>query len=188
MIYLENRVASTYPSDFDRSWYSQVGSKIMISMIIAIFSPHIINLFLIPCKRCRMRQKAQKKTFQRDMNKVLTPPEFKISFSYAIAMNIMFVSLTFSSGMPFLYGSGFFSLITTYYSEKYIGNHWTIIYMTFSIAVARFCRKPPGYDSVQNDLIIKSMPFALLLHCSVAVWIYGCGEIFPYVTCLSCCC
>ena len=116
-------MASTYPSDFDRSWYSQVGSKIMISMIIAIFSPHIINLFLIPCKRCRMRQKAQKKTFQRDMNKVLTPPEFKISFSYAIAMNIMFVSLTFSSGMPFLYGSGFFSLITIYYSEKYIGNH-----------------------------------------------------------------
>ena len=96
----------------------------MTSMIIAVFSPHLINVLFIPCKRCSIRRKGKKAVFQKDANKIYTPPEFKISFSYAFAMNILFVSFTFSAGMPLLYITAFLSFLTINYSEKYIGNYY----------------------------------------------------------------
>jgi len=159
-------IRSTFPNDFNQSWYSQVGGKIMTTMIIAVLSPHLINVMIIPCMRCLRKRKSKKIVFQKDLNHVFTPPEFKISFNCGIALNILFVSLTFSAGMPLLYITGFASFFMINICEKYI--------------VARNCKKPPSYDDKLNQIMISYMPFALFLHCVVAIWMFGCPEIFPY--------
>ena len=90
-------------------------------MIIAVVSPHLVNLLLIPCFRCLRKRKAKGVLFQKDLNKIYTPPEFKISFNYGIALNILFVSLTYSAGMPLLYITAFGAYFFINYSEKYVG-------------------------------------------------------------------
>jgi len=130
------RISSIYPSDFDRSWYSQVGGKILAPMIIAMFLPQLFNLLLIPLKKCMIQVKAKSATFQKDLNKIFTPPELDISLRNAVAMNILFVSVFFSSGMPLLYIIAFLTLTGMYYSDKYIGKlliHGIfLLYMAFS--------------------------------------------------------
>ncbi len=90
-------------------------------MIIAILSPHLISVLIIPCIRCLRTRKAKKMIFQKDLNNLYTPPEFKISFNYGIALNILFVSITFSAGMPLLYITAFASYVSITICEKYIG-------------------------------------------------------------------
>ena len=68
-----------------------------------------------------MRSKAKKAVFQKDLNKIFTPPEFKISFYYSIVLNVFFVSFIFGAGMPLLYITAFSTFVLINYSEKYVG-------------------------------------------------------------------
>ena len=54
------------------------------------------------------------------MNKLLLGPEFEMVSKYAAALNTIFVTLFFCSGMPIMLPMAFASLFLQYCSEKYL--------------------------------------------------------------------
>ena len=48
---------------YSRDWYLNVGEKIIISMIINIFSPHVIYILTIPFRKKLRESKAKKCRF-----------------------------------------------------------------------------------------------------------------------------
>ncbi len=102
---------------------------------------------------------------QGDLYKLFTPPNFDLSVKYAFALNIIFVCLFYSSGMPLLLLFGFLGLLFMYWSEKYI--------------VLKYSKKPPEYDSNLNKKVMRILPLSLILHLAISLFIYSEQTIFP---------
>ncbi len=70
------------------------------------------------------------------MNNWLVGEEFSLIYPYAIALNTIFVTLLFSSGIPILLWFGTLSLFLQYWSWKYL--------------LLRYNKSPPAYDYSLN--------------------------------------
>ena len=69
------------------------------------------------CDRRRTKQLTQ-----AGYEKVNTPPEFNFGTRYAHVVANIWITMTYSSGMPFVYIIQFFSLLITYWIDKYLSN------------------------------------------------------------------
>jgi hypothetical protein len=76
---LQKENATSFSTDFDRAWYIQVGTKITITMMIAIFSPHVINFVSTPLRRWLRKRGARKAILQKDMNSLSVGPSFEFT-------------------------------------------------------------------------------------------------------------
>ena len=84
---------------------------------------------------------------------------FKLEDRYPILLNVIFVTLTYSSGMPILY--------------PIAACTFGIMYMTDKIALLRLYNRPPKYKASLAKLTLDILPIALVLHLCIAVWMYG---------------
>ena len=96
-------------------------------------------------------------------------------------MNVIFVCLTYSPGMPALYITSFLDLLLTYLTDKWIckiyHNH---MFHNLSIVLRR-ARNPTNYDE-KLELIVRDILFwIILIHLTFAIWTYGNVYIFPSV-------
>ena len=71
----------------------------------------------------------------------------------------------YSAGLPILNIFCFFTIVFLYWVDKYlILNHY---------------KKPPKYSENFNDRILTLLPFAVIIHCAIAQYMYGTEHIFP---------
>jgi len=79
-------------------------------------------------------------------------------------MNIVFVSLFYSTGLPLLISATFIYLTSTYYIDKFM--------------MFRFCRTPPNYPKELEKSIRTICWIVVPLHCILSVWMLGSTKLF----------
>lgn len=152
-------------SDFDRNWYTLVGIKIILPVIIGVMIPTLSNLLLSAAGYLIKKLKAARSPTAAKYLKTRNPPRFPIEANYTKILVIMFTVLTFCSALPILLVFLLACLLVAYWADK--------------INLLRFSRKPPLY---KEDLIYatsKYIPYALIIHMVFGVIFFSNDAIFP---------
>lgn len=121
--------------------------------------PFIYGFFIYPCKRCNKR----KSDLDNDIVDSLTMGGFYMEWKIPKILNISFVCLLYSGGMPLLYFVGFLSLLITYSLD---------VFYIFRV------KKPPFYNSDVIDYSLFILPISILLHFGFSCWMIGYPELF----------
>ncbi|TYZ65544.1 hypothetical protein PybrP1_007721 [[Pythium] brassicae (nom. inval.)] len=159
-------------SDFTPAWYNDVGVALMLTMIINTFSPHVyavLNYLALEARRFYDRggsfdYSITRQDTQRDLDALYRGPRFDLAARYAQTLTSIFIIYLFSAGMPLLHLVGFFAMLMTYWADKF----------TF----LRIARSPPLYDSKVAASAGSLLPYAVLLHSLVAMWMFSNELIF----------
>lgn len=96
---------------------------------------------------------------QRKMNKLFEGDDYLLSKRYGALLNILFVILTYASGLPILYFFGIIFFSTAYWCDK--------------IAILRACKKPAQYDEKLAMYCTTMMSVGLIIHLAMAVWFFA---------------
>ena len=100
---------------------------------------------------------------QDQLDQLYEGPVFEISTRYPFALNTLFVTLFYCGGMPILLPLGALSFWVSYQLEK--------------LALLRMYSKPPMYDETLARMVLGLMPYALVAHLCMSLWMYGNSEI-----------
>lgn len=77
-------------------------------------------------------------------------------------LNTVFITLAYCSALPLLLPFSFIAMFVMYWVEKF--------------TLLRFYGKPPKMGEDFAHLVLKLLPWALLLHLAFSVWMYGDAE------------
>jgi hypothetical protein len=69
--------------DYSAPWFMKIGIKLIITMLIYIVSPNLVEIVMLPFNKCCKRYSSKRKVFQVEMNKELAGPQFDPSMQYA---------------------------------------------------------------------------------------------------------
>ncbi|KAJ0404203.1 hypothetical protein P43SY_002046 [Pythium insidiosum] len=159
-------------SDFSPGWYMDVGVSLILTMIINTFSPHVyvvFNYLLGEAQRFADRSfsfdySLTRQDTQRDLEAFYRGPQFDLAYRYAQSLTTIFITYLFSAGMPLLHLVGFMQMIMTYWADKF----------TF----LRIARSPPLYDAKVANAAGALLPYAVILHSLVGMWMFSNEMIF----------
>lgn len=126
---LANRKDDIFTGPFDEfnmRWYRVIGSALGLTIIFQIFTPHIPMMLAYmwkSCLRCYDRRfsfndRVTRATVQSDYEALYTGPEFILQVRFAQFLSIIFVTMTYSSGLPILYLMSVLSMVCTYWIDK----------------------------------------------------------------------
>jgi uncharacterized membrane protein YgcG len=160
--------------DFSAGWYKSVGAGLISTMILQVFSPHILPAF----RMCRMRAKiatatekmalgAEVPSFfktQADLNETFVGGPMDFAASYAAMLNVVFVCFIFSAGMPLLMPIAFVALVAAFNMSKA-----TYLY---------YAQRQSASVNTVARTVASMLPYAGLMHLGVAIWMLGSVRIF----------
>lgn len=115
------------------------------------------------CKM-KMKSKSYKTKHQQELLDANTFPEFNIAVRFALAINTVWCTMTYSAGMPILNLAALMYFVFAYFSDRFL---------------LRGSRNPPQYDTAPAMAAYWWCLYATVLHLGIAVWIYGNPEVFP---------
>lgn len=139
--------------------------------MIAVITPHIypLSLYLVvaPMQRGILwlgrtwrGSKAQPPyLLQQDLNSIYVGPPFNIVYRSGQILTTVFFSWMYSSGLPILLLFAMLTLMLCYGIDYFM--------------LLRFYQRPPQRDERLHGLWCRTLPYALLLHLSLAVWMMG---------------
>ena len=153
--------------DFSSMWYIDVGTQIMLSMLLEICAPHsvpLVRLAYYEIRRCWDRsctcdKRKSKKLIQQDYEDLYTGPEFQLEARLAQIVSISWVTFMYSPGLPILF---LFAIV-----------NFTIIYWVDKILLLRFYRKPNNYDSQSVEFSVNEIKIAYLFHFFIGAFVYS---------------
>jgi len=96
---------------------------------------------------------------QRQLNLSYSGAVFKLEYRYPTLLNVVFVTLMYSSGLPILYPIAAMT--------------FGIMYLTDKVALLRLYNRPPMYKASLAKLTLNILPIAIIFHLCMAVWMYG---------------
>lgn len=120
-------------NDFSVEWYREIGATICYAMFLQTFQPHV-NLFVQYAKQefKRYKDRGYKKELksevgelntacvvQEDLETLYTGPEVDGSTLYSNFLHQLFVTFTYSGGLPVLYFIAFLNYLSLYWSYKF---------------------------------------------------------------------
>jgi hypothetical protein len=158
--------------DFIPEWYLNVGTTLLMTMLINVVSLPIINLTILFLKaigrccdrRCKCDKRVTKKKTQTKWNQLYTGPDFMIDLRYSQILNVVFICLLYGSGLPLLFVSTFLNLIIIYWLDKFF--------------LLKICKNPKNFDDKLEISVRRVLYIILVIHLGVAVWVYGNPLIF----------
>ena len=114
--------------EFDTQWYLRIGSSIIFAQAAMVFFPHVFTILesmQLCCRRCIDRScsfntKKTHKIIQAEYEDLYTGPEFILQLRYAQILSQIFITMTFSSGIPILYLITLISFIISYWVDKFL--------------------------------------------------------------------
>ncbi len=161
-------------SDFTSEWYLAVGTAILSVMFINAFalnSKVFQDFFKVKATRwldrgftCDMTRTSQK--LQVQLEAMYTGPQMLLEERYAAHLVAFFVCVMFSAGMPVLWFIGWLSFWFAFVADK-----WAFI---------RLYRLPPKYSATLAQFATKMLPWAILVHAAIALWVFSVPELFDY--------
>lgn len=152
-------------SDFDRNWYTLVGIKVILPVLIGVGSPTLVHLLCNAVGHLWRRFRGAKAKSTAQYLKARNPPRFPIESNYTKVLVMIFTAFTFSSALPLLLYFLWGCLVVAYWADK--------------IDLLRFSRKPPLYSEELISSVARYIPPALLLHMVFAIVFLTDQEVFP---------
>ena len=153
-------------SDFTREWYTNVGSTIVSTMMISTFSPHCIMLLTFyPLGLCKRHCCTSRYVSQAEANMKFSGADFDLATRNSFVLTVVFTCFLYSGGMPILNVVCCVTMFLLYWVDKFL--------------ILRHYRKPPLYNHLLNDKVLKYLPFAIIFHCGFSLYMYGATELFP---------
>ena len=145
--------------DFNVSWYDAVAAAIVTSAMINAFVFPLFHFFeaqfyYLRTKCCMWRARTQ-----AEMDELALAPPFLLSDRYGEALAMFFYCLPFSSGLPILYPVMAWQMLLSFMVDK--------------ITLLTLVRTPPRYSRELGNTFQLLMPWAVVGHLGVAVWLYG---------------
>lgn len=150
--------------DYMPDWYSEVGAKIVTTMIVNAILPFVTlaTSFIIPALKIKLDQKFSgdvyktKKTSFAAYRELYTGADYVIHFKYAGILNIMFITMMYGLGMPILFPIAAFNFLNQYICER--------------IIVAYTMRQPPALDDKLTVNALSMLRYAPLLFLANGYW------------------
>jgi len=158
-------------SDITSLWYSNVGSTLLSTMFINVFSVPaikfvevIFNLFARCFDRgCGCNSRKTKRKTQAAYESLYSGPEFYVDTRYSQILTLIFVCLLYSGGMPFLYVTSFIQLVLSYFVDKYF--------------LLRITKLPKNYDQHLAIVVRLTLYGAVFIHLLFAIFMFGQPDI-----------
>jgi hypothetical protein len=170
--------------DFTVGWYSTAGTAFMLTMVLNIVVPHAkvwamypmhaLKIFIDGFKCCGkpcQTHRRSRQVVQHDLQSLLIGPEWELAARYGQILNVIFVTMMFSSVMPLL---NFLAV------ANFIG-----IYCVDKVAFLRLYKTPPMYDASLAIAASKQMNLAIFLHLAFGAWAFSNLEILQPVEGMS---
>lgn len=150
-------------SSITRSWYNLIGLKLLYTMIVLIAAGPFLKLFLDGFSNCVRHIKLG---YAKNSHRVkeLLPPTFKLD-TYKDSLLVIFLAMTFGTGIPALFPLACFYFFFSYWKDK--------------ITAFRFARKPKAYSFNLVQTIHSILPFSIVLHLLMSLFMLGNWEVYP---------
>jgi hypothetical protein len=110
------------------------------------------KLFILRCwdRKCTCDKRKTRQITQDEYEDLYTGPEYILQLRFAQVTALVFVTFTFSSGMPLLYYITFISLFITYWTDK--------------ILVTKYFRKENGFTADLSRNVVNMLYWAVVIH------------------------
>ena len=155
-----------YVKGLNRSWYNKIGSKLLFTIFISIFVPQLAELFSQIISNWIKKIRSKKAKTRRDFIKILSPSSFHLENKFADVLRVIFVGITFSTGIPLGIIAIFLSLLITFWTHKFI--------------CIKFSRKPALYSIKLIKSVINIIPFCIFIHFFFGIYILTNENIYPF--------
>jgi hypothetical protein len=142
--------------DLTPKWYQEVGYALVLSMIVTPMSQcaqMLLRHWAFQYKRSGARSSA---VTQRQLNQAYEGAEFAMSVRYGEILNIVFVTMTFCSGVPVLVPFAFFSFLVHYTVDKF--------------DFLRVSKLPPSFSTTLAEGAAEVLAYAAIGHLLFAMW------------------
>jgi len=155
-------------SSLSAGWYSAVAVFIQMTMLISTVSSHaktlLIHGVLLPCTRKRAKKHPERYLTQQEMNEAINGEVWHMEERAADQLLLFAVPVVFSPGMPMLLFIGAFGLIVGDFVDKY--------------ELARLSPHPPPQDSSTPKVMVRILPYLVLMRLLFATLVFSNSEIF----------
>jgi len=153
--------------DMGLEWFMLVGSVVSTTICVQIVSTTAPPIATGIVKALlRKRKPASMNSFsQGALNEIYTNPDFNLALRFAQTLNVIFMIVMYSPGLPFLNFVGAGYCFVSFWVDK--------------IALLRYATKPPQYDEGLVKSGLKILPYAALLHVMLGLWTFANQRILP---------
>lgn len=160
--------------DFSIAWYPQVGTYMVLTFIFEIISPLLSVLakyyIIFPLRRAMayasvVKMNSHKIAMQADLNALEVGNTFDASTHMAKCLALFFFAMTYSAGIPVLMPVCSFAFCLFFYVDR--------------LLLCRFYHKPPKYGDAAMLLLLKALPFALLIRVAFGIWMLSNEDVLP---------
>jgi hypothetical protein len=148
-------------SDFVAGWFDNVGSSLLTTMLINVFSPHLYPI-ISGAWHCYFLRSTKAPTLRDQSRKVLGPVRDP-ALRYAQLFNTLFVCFVFSTGLPLMIPIAATSFLVFYWVDKALFQY--------------YYRKPQALGVHLQQYLSGLIPYAILLHLAVGTWMVS-GTIY----------
>ena len=172
------RISSTiYLGDFDDftpSWFKSIGYSLSLTLALKILAA-ICFAFLKKMKNVLPRwfdrgfstdMTKTKKKIQNEYEKLYTNDDFNIDFCYTEVINIIFVSMTLSPLLPYVFYIALVYLTVVYWRDKYMCKVFFMLVLTNS-------KIPPNFDESMSQRARGILSVVVPIYLILCVWIFG---------------
>ncbi len=156
-------------TDFTRKWHMKVGVTLIVLMCVNVFWPQVMDvLFWVPWKKFNRACCTGGVVLQIDLNTYYEGYDFTLWDRYAYILSITYFVVTFSPGLPILMPLGAMFCFIIYWIDKML--------------LLRFYKKPPAYSSKINTKAFDILPYCILLHSILALFVYTSPDVYAQET------
>ena len=162
---------SVSTSEFSSSWFSSIGTTIILVQIQDIVVSKAIvmyDLFVLKFKQYMARTRKGYVLSQEELNKIYMGLEFEMPFRYAQLLSTIFVTFTFGIGIPLLYPIACATMLFAYFLDKFI-------FVSYSLT-------PERLNATLSHSVAQILPFALVIHLGMSIWVLSNNELFSNMT------
>lgn len=142
---------------FVPNWYSAVGVGICITMLTSVVVPQVSSIVAILLRPTRF---ICARPVDDDETKALYALDtFTTLTKFPVLLNIVFVTLMYSSGMPVLYPIGMLAMLVTYWLDR--------------CCLLRCLARPAWQDAQVARFTARTLPWSVFIHLAIAVYMLG---------------
>lgn len=158
--------------DYFPAWYSDVGMKILQTMIVNSIMPYVtlVTGFAIPWVKRKLDRKfgndpyVTKKTSMAQYKILYSGTDYLVHFKYAGVLNIVYITMMYGIGIPLLFPIAAFNFFNQYLTERMI--------------VAYQVKLPPALDDKLTNNCIGMLKWAPLILLFNGYWMLSNQQIF----------
>lgn len=151
-------------TDFTPDWFEFVGSSLLLTMILNIFTTQVMQFVNAFLKFPFFKYLAKSYDYMQDIIDAYSGLEFFAGLRTATILTTAFVCFFYSGGMPLLYLCGGLLFMVQYYVDAY-----NILYIF---------KKPPSYAPYLLLNAIYMIPYGVFIHMMISIWMLSEPSLF----------